>query len=386
MSNGLSRRQFLKIMASCSVIGAGLGLDSNATAQMPIDFGTGQPITGPSEKFTQEAMFYKPLGEKKIECLLCPRQCRIIDGERGYCGVRENRAGKYYTMVYSRVCTAHNDPIEKKPFYHFLPGTTAFSLATAGCNIECRFCQNWQISQFRPEQVQSVYLPPDQVADLARRESSPTIAYTYSEPVIFYEYMLATATEGRRHGIKSVMVSNGFINQEPMDKLLGTMDAVKIDLKAFTEKFYREVCSGELKPVLKTMELVKKRGVWLEIVVLILPTLNDSDEEITNLCRWVKANLGKETPVHFIRFYPTYKIKNLPPTPVSTLEKAYQIATAEGLFFPYVGNVPGHPMDQTRCPHCRNEVIRRIGFYDVKCLLKNGLCPNCDKPLPGVWT
>ncbi|MCX6358015.1 MAG: AmmeMemoRadiSam system radical SAM enzyme [Candidatus Aureabacteria bacterium] len=334
----------------------------------------------------REAMHYVRMEGSLLHCQLCPRNCLIADGLRGHCGVRQNRGGKLTTIVYGKPCTYHNDPIEKKPLFHYLPGTTAFSLATAGCNLGCKFCQNWQISQARPEEVTAFDMPPEQVVAMAIREKSPTIAYTYTEPVIFYEYMYDTARRGKARGVRSVMITNGFIQPTPMKELCAHLAAVKVDLKAFTQKFYQEICDGTLAPVLETLKLLKKAGVWHEIVVLLVPTLNDGEKEITELCAWVKKELGPDVPVHFTRYYPTYKIKNLPPTPVATHEKARAIALKSGLHFAYVGNVPGHPDENTHCPRCNKVVVNRVAYYVDMSGLKNGGCASCGCPIPGVWS
>lgn len=340
----------------------------------------------PEDAFVKEARFYKKLKELKVECQLCPKACSVADLERGYCGCRENRGGKYYTLVYSRACALHVDPIEKKPLFHYLPGTKAFSLATAGCNMECKFCQNWNISQFRPEQVKAYYAPPKRIAEISKEYDCPTIAYTYSEPVIFYEYMYDIAALAKKEGIGSVIISNGYIKPEPLKQLCEQLTGVKIDLKAFTEKFYKEYCSGELKPVLDTLLLLKKIGIWFELVVLIIPTLNDSPAEIDKMTKWIKSELGADIPVHFSRYYPTYKITNIPPTPVKTLERAREIGLKNGLHFVYVGNVPGHPGENTYCPKCGKKVIERTGYKILKINIKNGSCTFCNQPIPGVWT
>ena len=243
-------------------------------------------------RFIVEAQFYEKLPYRKIRCKLCPRECVIDDQERGYCGVRENRGGSYYSLVHSRVCAAHIDPIEKKPLFHFSPGSLAFSVATAGCNVNCKFCQNWDISQSRPEQVRNTYLPPKDLASLAQQNRCPAIAYTYSEPIVFYEYMRDAAEAGHALGIKSVVISGGFIQQEPLKKLCQGVDAIKVDLKAFSEKYYKEVVNGELKPVLEAIVTMRKMGMWTELVYLVVPTLNDSDAELRALAQWVKSNLG----------------------------------------------------------------------------------------------
>ncbi|HKM80606.1 MAG TPA: AmmeMemoRadiSam system radical SAM enzyme, partial [Candidatus Acidoferrum sp.] len=283
------------------------------------------------------------------------------------------------------VCAAHIDPIEKKPLFHFFPGSLAFSVATAGCNVNCKFCQNWDISQSRPEQVRDTYLPPKELASLAQQNRCPAIAYTYSEPVVFYEYMRDAADAGHALGIKSVVVSGGFIQQDPLKKLCQGVDAIKVDLKAFSEKYYKEVVNGELKPVLEAIVTMRKQGMWTELVYLVVPTLNDSDAEFRALAQWVKSNLGAEVPLHFSRFYPQYLLKNLPPTPLETLERAKAIADAEGLHYVYLGNTPGNAAENTFCPKCRRIVIERIGFTVKETHLRKGKCEYCQQPIAGVW-
>jgi len=332
-----------------------------------------------------EARYYEKLDHKKIKCQLCPRECVIDDQERGYCGVRENRDGTYYTLVYSNPCSAHIDPIEKKPLFHFLPGSSAFSIATVGCNILCKFCQNWQISQARPEQVESYDFSPERIAQIAHERNCSSIAYTYTEPVVFTEYMHDCAVEGYKKGIKSVMISNGYIKKEPMKDLCGVLDAVKIDLKAYTDKFYKDYCAGELKPVLDTLALLKEEDMWTEIVYLIIPTLNDDEKNLADMCKWIRRELGAAVPLHFSRFYPQYMMKNLPPTPVKTLETARDIALAEGLDFVYIGNIAPHEGESTYCPHCGKIVIKRIGYSIMENNMDDGKCKFCHTKIPGVW-
>jgi pyruvate formate lyase activating enzyme len=337
-------------------------------------------------QFIAEARYYEKQPHRRIQCVLCPRECVIDDRERGYCGVRENRGGVYYTLVHSRVCAANVDPVEKKPLFHFLPGSRAFSIGTAGCNVNCKMCQNWEISQVRPEQGEARYLPPAEVARLANANRCPSIAYTYTEPVIFYEYMIDTARTARPAGVKSVVVSNGYIKREPLEELCRAVDAIKIDLKAFSEKFYREIVSGELKPVLESLVTIRKSGVWNEIVYLVIPTLNDGEPELRALAKWIRGNLGAEVPVHFTRYQPDYLLKDIPPTPTATLDRAKAIADAEGLRFVYVGNVPGHPAEKTRCPNCRRVVIDRNGYQVNAGGISKGRCRNCQQAIPGVWS
>ena len=379
-----TRRDLLRWGVACGTAAAfcpaaaTLGQDTSGTGALE-----GPVLEGVVRR---EAMFWEKLPENQVKCGLCPRECQVSDVERGYCGVRENQGGQYQTLVYGALCSANVDPIEKKPLFHYLPGTTAFSIATAGCNIECQFCQNWQISQFRPEQVPSTPVTPERLVAACKARSSPTIAYTYSEPVIFYEYMHDTAALARRHGVGSVMISNGYIQEKPLRQLCQHLTAVKIDFKAFTEKFYRETCAGELKPVLDTLKLLKQIGIWFEMVILVIPTLNDSPDEIRRMSEWVVEHLGPDVPMHFTRFHPTYRITNLPATPVSTLEQSRQIALEAGVHYVYAGNVQMHPGENTYCHGCKAELIRRVGFRIAYNRIKDGHCPKCGTAIPGVWS
>ena len=344
------------------------------------------PLPSPAGLSWVEAKYYKKLEHKEIECVLCPRECKVGDRERGYCGCRENKEGIYYTLVYSYACSANVDPIEKKPLFHFLPGTKAFSIATAGCNMNCKFCQNWEISQVRPEQVRNIYAPPENVVAYAQQSGSKSIAYTYSEPIVFYEYMLDTAIAGRKRGIKSVVITAGYVNHDPWMELIREVDAIKVDFKAFTEKFYEEICHAKLKPVMDALVDLSKSGIWYELVYLMVPTLNDDMKNIREMCKWMVTDLGKDVPLHFTRFHPRYLLKNLPPTPVSSLERAREIAMEEGMNFVYVGNVPGHRGEHTYCPKCREVVLGRIGYTITQMNLKDGKCKFCGNPIPGVWS
>jgi pyruvate formate lyase activating enzyme len=387
MKNPLDRRSFMKCaLASGAALGGGcaLGLTSVAEPAAAMPSGAASDTEDDAD-FIVEAQFYQKLPNRKIKCKLCPRECTVGDKERGYCGVRENRGGVYYTLVHSRVCAAHVDPIEKKPLFHYLPGTTAFSIATAGCNVNCKFCQNWDISQSRPEQVPSHYMPPQSVAELAKQYDCPTIAYTYSEPVVFAEYLMDAADAGHAAGVRSIVVSNGYMQEEALKMAYGKMDAVKIDLKSFTESYYSKVVTGQLKPVLDSLVTLRKMGKWTEIVYLVLPTLNDSDEEFRGLAQWIKANLGADVPLHFTQFHPEYLLKNLPITPVPTLERAKAIADAEGLHYVYIGNVPGHPSQNTYCPKCRKMLVERVGFTASQVLIRKNSCPYCQQTIAGIW-
>jgi pyruvate formate lyase activating enzyme len=337
------------------------------------------------EPWAHPASYFKTLPDNKVECLLCPRDCKVADMERGSCGVRTNLKGQYYTLVYERPVTQHIDPIEKKPLFHYLPGTNAYSIATAGCNVECLFCQNWNISQFRPEQLESVRTPAATIVKDALAQQCRTIAYTYSEPVIFYEYMYDIATAARQAKIGSVMISNGFIMPEPLKALTQVLTGVKVDFKSFRDEFYQQQCHAKLKPVLDSLELLKKMGIWLELVILIIPSLNDSPKEIRAMAKWVHDHLGPDVPMHFSRYHPMYKIQNIPPTPISTLERCWDIVREEGINFAYIGNVPGHKAENTYCPRCHGLVIRRVGYNVIENHLKDGKHEGCGQAIPGVW-
>lgn len=382
MSDGeLDRRAALAALAGGA---AAICWDRVAAAQDQTRAGsTGtDPVAGLAAR---PARWWKSIGELRVECELCPQRCRVADGERGTCGVRENRGGVYQTLIYARPAALHVDPIEKKPFNHVLPGRTAFSLGSPGCNIQCKFCQNWEISQVRPEQVKTYDKSPEATVELARRAGSPVIAFTYTEPVVWSEYVYDTSLAARKAGLRPVIVSNGYILAQPMNDLLSVLDAVKIDLKSFTETFYRDVCGGALGPVLDTLRMLARRRVWTEIVVLILPGLNDSEAEARALARFVRTELGAHVPVHFTRFHPSYRLQNVPSTPVATLGRCRDVAMAEGLEFVYVGNVLGHPGNHTYCPGCRKVVIRRADMALIENRLKDGKCPDCGRAIPGIW-
>ncbi|MBU1727436.1 MAG: AmmeMemoRadiSam system radical SAM enzyme [Candidatus Omnitrophica bacterium] len=333
----------------------------------------------------KEAQFYKKLENKVVRCQLCPRQCVIPEKRRGYCGVRENQGGILYTLVFSKPVAIHIDPIEKKPLFHFLPATTAFSIATAGCNLKCKFCQNWEISQARPEEIEYTYIEPKDLVKKALASGAPTIAYTYSEPTIFYEYMLETAKLARQAGLKNVMHSNGYINEAPLRKLAKYLDAANIDLKAFTDDYYKKMTDSSLEPVLKSLKALREEGVFIEITNLILPGYNDDPAILEKMCNWIKDNLGEDTPLHFSRFYPMYKLTALNPTPVSTLERARQIALNCGLRYVYIGNVGGSLAENTYCPKCGKVVVGRKGYFVTQYNLENGNCKFCGERISGVW-
>jgi len=321
-----------------------------------------------------------------VRCVLCSHECAVPVGKRGRCGVRENVDGELRSLVYGRPAAVHIDPIEKKPFYHFLPGREAYSIGTAGCPLRCQFCQNWELSQASPEDLRGEYVGPERIVRSAERRDVPIVAFTYNEPTVFLEYFSDIARMGKERGLRHVLVSCGFMNEAPLEEMCDVLDAIKIDLKGYSEKFYRDVCHADLKPVLRNIRRVAERGVHLEIVNLVVPTLNDSEKDLRGLARWVAAEVGPDVPVHFTRFHPDYRLLNLPPTPIATLERAREIAFAEGLHYPYVGNVPGHPGNHTYCPGCGEIVNRRNGFQVEKVRLEKGRCLSCETAIAGVWS
>lgn len=333
----------------------------------------------------KEAMFYQKLEDNNLRCRLCPRKCIIPEGGRGFCRVRENKGGKLYSLVYGKPCSVNVGPIEKAPIYHFIPGHKRLCLATVGCNLRCKYCHNWQISQLGPGEAREYNLSPEEVVKEALRQGVNSISFTYTEPTVFYEYIYDISKLAREKGIKTSIVSNGYINPEPLRKLLTVLDAVKIDLKGFTESFYREVSSAGLQPVLETLKVLKKEGVYFEIVNLVVPTLNDDPEEIKKMCEWIGDNLGEDVPLHFSRFSPSYRLLHLPATPIKTLESAARIARKVGLKYVYIGNVPGHEFNSTFCPRCKKRLIHRIHFSVLKNNIEDGKCRFCQHKIPGVW-
>jgi len=332
------------------------------------------------------ASYWERLKERTVHCGLCPRSCVIAEGQRGFCTVRINRSGTLYTLGYGNPVAVHIDPIEKKPFFHVLPGTKAYSIAVAGCNMRCLFCQNWQISQSRTDEVTAYDMPPEAVIEGAKRAGCPFIVYTYTEPTVFFEYMLDICKLARKNGIRNGMHTCGYINQEPLKELLHYMDAVNVDLKSFNPGFYKKMGSmADMASVLKTIKTVKDEGVWLELTNLVIPGQNDNPKEIRKMCEWIKENLGSEVPLHFSRFMPSFKLQNLPPTPVEKLEEAYKIAKDVGLKYVYIGNIPGHAFENTYCPNCKRIVVARIGYEILENNISGGKCKSCGRKIAGIW-
>ncbi|MEI8011709.1 MAG: AmmeMemoRadiSam system radical SAM enzyme [Candidatus Omnitrophota bacterium] len=331
-----------------------------------------------------EALYYKKSVGNIIQCQLCPHQCVLAPGQYGRCKARKNIAGRLYSLVYGKIATWHVDPIEKKPFFHVLPGSQAFSIATTGCNLRCLFCQNWEISQTLPFDIKTQNVSPEEIVEQARQRGAQAIAFTYSEPTISFEYVLDIAKLAKAAGIKTLMVSNGYIAREPLLELLKYIDAYKIDFKGFDEEFYTQLTGGHLQPVLDTMKTIHQSGVWLEIVTLLVTGQNDKDDQIRFLVRWVKENLGTEVPLHFSRFSPQYKMLNVPPTPPETVIHARAIAMEEGLEYVYTGNIAYAPGETTFCPGSDEKAVIRQNMFTTYNGLDHGVCAN-GKKIPGIW-
>jgi len=327
---------------------------------------------------------YQEQSARGVVCLICPNECTLKDGELSDCRNRIARRSKLYTMAYGNPCAANIDPIEKKPLYHFLPGTSAFSIATAGCNLACLNCQNWTISQTSPDKTRNYDMPPEDVVRRASAGGCRSIAYTYSEPVTFYEYVLDTSKIAHEEGIRNIMVSNGYINKEPLRQLCKHIDGANIDLKSFNDSTYLKLTGGRLQPVLDSLRTYRDEGVWLEITHLVVPGWTDKPEEIKQMCGWLAGNGFKDTPLHFSRFQPQYKLEHLPPTPAGILTRAVEIARSAGIRYVYMGNMPGSGFDDTICPSCGKKVVDRSGYRIVAQNLKDGRC-SCGALIPGVW-
>lgn len=377
----MDKRTFLK-SGFCATCGIMMGLIPfylrSGTRAKPFH------LPGEENKFSREAMHYisTPRG---IKCKLCPQACDLKEGETGDCRTRVNKGGKLYTIAFGNPCAIHIDPIEKKPLNHFLPGSKSFSIATAGCNLACLNCQNWTISQESPLNTRNHELLPEDVVKQCKSYNCASIAYTYSEPIAFYEYTMESSKLARMSGIKNVFISAGYINEQPLREISKYLDAANIDLKSFSNEIYEMLNAGTIEPVLKTLQILKEENVWLEITNLVVPSWTDDMDMIKKMCHWLAYNGFVDTPLHFSRFHPTYKLKHLPPTPVETIWKARETALAEGLNFVYTGNIPESGSEDTYCPDCRNKIIGRKGYAIKEFHINNGLCEYCDNKIPGVW-
>ncbi len=333
-----------------------------------------------------EARLYERLSDNRVRCALCAHRCVIADGKRGVCGVRENRDGILFTLVYGHIISQHIDPIEKKPLFHFHPGSTTYSIATPGCNFRCRWCQNWEISQMRREKrlVTGIATTPQQIVATALHVDSRSIAYTYTEPTVFFEYAYDTARLAHGIGIRNVYVANGYMTAEMLELFQPYLDAANVDLKAFRDETYRQYVGARLQPVLDSLKRMKALGIWLEVTTLVIPGINDDPVELRDAAQFISQELGSDTPWHISRFYPAHEMTGVPATPTETLRRAWEIGTREGLKYVYVGNVADNGYQNTVCPGCSRVLIRRNGFAVLTNLVRNGRCPDCGSSIAGV--
>ncbi len=381
----MSRRDFVKTAA---LVGAGMALGAYTLSHFlkKETLETSAPeITDSAApwKWSREGYHYITLGEN-VQCQVCPNECILREGVRSVCRNKMNYKGTLYTLAYGNPCAVHIDPVEKKPLFHFLPSTSAFSIATAGCNFRCLNCQNWEISQKSPEETQNVELFPEQVVEQAEKSGCSSIAYTYSEPTAWYEYMYDTSRIARMKGINNLWITNGSMNEIPLRDLCQYLDAANVDVKSFREEIYNELNAGKLQPVLDTLRILKEEGVWFEVTNLVVPTWTDDVEMAREMCVWLYDNVGPDYPLHISRFSPAYKLLNLPPTPVETLREIQKVARDEGLHYVYIGNVPGEGED-TYCPHCERLIVGRKGFFVTEMHVKEGSCEYCGQEIKGVW-
>jgi pyruvate formate lyase activating enzyme len=393
----LNRRDFICSCAAC--------LTSAATAQAwPFKRDGGHrdigSVAGPADirgtifkgdapenlwKWHKEGFLYKKLADHKVRCGICPNSCLLAPGDRSVCRSRVNIKGKLYSLAYGNPCSVNVDPIEKKPLFHFLPRTRAFSIATTGCNFRCLNCQNWEISQRKPHEVRHTELFPKDVVKSAIETSSKSIAYTYSEATTYFEYMIDTARLAQEQGINNVWISNGFINKHPLLELSKVLNGANVNIKSYSDATYRELNGGRLEPVLRTFKTLDEQGIHFEMTNLVVPGYVDDDEMVKRMCGWILKELGPDYPLHFLRFFPKYKLDRLPPTPVSTLTRFRNLAMAEGIHYVYVGNVPGHEANNTYCHNCKKLLVERLGYHIPHFNMEGNKCKFCNTVIPGVW-
>ncbi len=334
----------------------------------------------------KEAMLYEKLDQNRVRCNLCAHHCLIAEGKKGICQVRENREGQLYSLVYGRTISQNIDPIEKKPLFHFYPGSTAYSIATPGCNFRCAWCQNWEISQMLGERqiIAGYEATPEQIITRAQRHGCRSIAYTYTEPTIFFEYAYDTARLARAAGLANIFVTNGYMTEEMLKTIAPYLDAANVDLKAFRDRTYRQYVGAKLQPVLDSLKAIEQLGIWLEVTTLVIPGINDEPEELQDAAQFIVRELGADTPWHITRFFPDYQLRDIPPTPQKSLEQAWEIGKSEGLRYVYLGNVSGEEKQNTLCPECGTLLIRRNIFGVVANRIKEGCCPDCGCAVAGV--
>ena len=331
------------------------------------------------------ARFWTASDPPNVICQLCPRLCHIAPGKRGHCKVRVNRGGKLYTLAYGNPCAVHVDPIEKTPVVHVMPGTKAMAFATAGCTLQCKYCQNWRISQSSPDQTKNYDLSPEKVIARAKREKCDSIVFSYTEPTMFYEYMYDTAKLAKENGLKAIWKTCGYVTPEPLAEIAPYIHAVNVDIKGFSEKYYNDICGASVEPVLEAIRNFKRAGVWIELTNLMIGGLNDSADVIRPMCQWIKQNVGADTPLILSRFVPAYKLLGLPMLSMSTLERGWDLALKTGLRHVYIGNYPGHEGEKTYCPKCGKIVVDRVGHFLIDYHLKDGKCKYCERTVAGPW-
>lgn len=336
-------------------------------------------------KYAKEGFRYVKLQNDRVMCTICPNQCVLSPGDRSVCRSKVNIDGVLYSLAYGNPCSVNIDPIEKKPLFHFRPTTTAFSIAATGCNFRCLNCQNWEISQKKPEEVRFYEMFPPQVVENAAKAGAVSIAYTYSEAITYFEYMIDTARIARKQGIKNLLISNGYINRQPLLELCKVLDGANINLKSISDEIYRKLNGGRLQPVLNTFKTLHRQGVHFEMTNLVVPGYTDDSEMVKRMCHWIIENLGTDYPLHFLRFFPKYKLDRLPPTPESTLIRFRELAMAAGISYVYVGNIPGHAGNNTYCHQCKKILIERRGYSIPQYNLDGESCKFCKTKIPGVW-
>jgi len=390
----VSRRHFLYCSAGllCSAVQANafwpFSVEADAAAG-PADI-RGYVFKGDAPKklwkWSREGFFYTKLDNKVVMCGICPNRCLLSPGDRSVCRSRVNMDGTLYSLTYGNPCSMNVDPIEKKPLFHFKPRSKAFSIATTGCNFRCLNCQNWEISQAKPHEVRHHELFPADVIKTAQRTECESIAYTYSEATTFFEYMIDTAQLARDNKISNLWISNGYINQKPLLKLCSVLDAANVNLKSFSDAIYRKLNGGRLQPVLNTFKTLHQQGVHFEMTNLVVPGYADDTEMVKRMCRWILTNLGPDYPLHFLRFFPRYKLDRLPSTPISTLVRFRKLAMAEGIHYVYVGNASYPEGNNTYCHNCKKLLIERIGYFIPTYNLDGNRCKYCRTVIPGRWT
>jgi len=377
MKGSITRRHFLKSALGC---GAGLGLSMLAPGFMLSQAGA----LGAQGKI--EASYYEKLEGSSVRCLLCYQACVLEPGQAGVCRVRKNLEGKLYSLIWENPCVLSADPVEKSPLHHVLPGSKFLALGTAGCNLRCLYCQNWQVAQTSPQLTENFSLTSKDALSMAKSKALKGVMLTFNDPAVYPEFASEILEKFKQAGLHCNIVTGGAITDKPRDRLAGLCDSVSFGLKGFTEKFYNEVIGGNLTETLKSLEAYKKAGPWLEITTLVIPTLNDQEENIRKSARWIRENLGAETPYHLSRFFPEFRLRNLPATPASILGNLREIALSEGLKYVYVANLSPHKGNHTYCHHCGAMMIRRVGYRVSENNMKGSCCGKCGKEIPGLWS